>query len=341
VAVALTAGVAVALHEAKLSVFAVGADGSLYQVEQTQPGGGWTGWQSLGNPGTPVGPSPAAGLLNVIDGFALQVVVATDDLSIWRRTRISSGDPWGAWESLPGVSAPGPVALTLDAGAVNHYFAADGSGTLQESTGGAWMAHPGPEVVAPSVAASADGRLEVFAVTSQGALEHQWQLAGGGWSGWFSHGSPQSGTIENQQVALGASADGRLELFAVAADWQLYHIWQTAVNNGWSGWYSHGNGGARLGWPPAVAASADGRLEVFAVGADGQLYHIWQTAVNNGWSGWYSHGNGGAILTPPAVAASADGRLEVFAVGADGQLYHIWQTAVNNGWSGWYSHGSP
>jgi hypothetical protein len=37
-----------------------------------------------------------------------------------------------------------------------------------------------------------------------------------------------------------AASASRLELFAVGTDGQLYHIWQTAVNNGWSSWHSHG-----------------------------------------------------------------------------------------------------
>ena len=35
-------------------------------------------------------------------------------------------------------------------------------------------------------------------------------------------------------------ADGRLEVFARGTDNALWHIWQTAPNNGWSGWASLG-----------------------------------------------------------------------------------------------------
>ena len=59
-----------------------------------------------------------------------------------------------------------------------------------------------------------------------------------------------------------------------------WHIWQTAPNNGWSGWASHGR---RHLSDPVVARNADGRLEVFVRGADNALWHIWQTAPNNGW----------------------------------------------------------
>ncbi|HEX9031025.1 MAG TPA: S8 family serine peptidase [Streptosporangiaceae bacterium] len=143
------------------------------------------------------------------------------------------------------------------------------------------------------------------------------------------------GTFLNAGAAVREAAVGavsRIEVFARGADAALWHLWQTAPNNGWSGWAS------LSGWidQPTVARNADGRLEVFACGADGALWHIWQTAPNNGWSGWASLGG---WISQFSVGRNADGRLEVFARGADGALWHIWQTAPNNGWSGWASLG--
>jgi uncharacterized protein GlcG (DUF336 family) len=72
----------------------------------------------------------------------------------------------------------------------------------------------------------------------------------------------------------------------IGSDHALWHKWQVAPNDGWSGWASLG------GWIDhlAVGYNADGRLEVFARGSDGALWHKWQTAPNNGWSGWASQG---------------------------------------------------
>jgi acylphosphatase/peptidoglycan hydrolase-like protein with peptidoglycan-binding domain len=134
--------------------------------------------------------------------------------------------------------------------------------------------------------------------------------------------------------AVENNADGRLEAFARGTDGALWNIWQTAPNNGWSGWNSLGGG---IQGKIAVDRNADGRLEVFVKGTDGALWNIWQTAPNNGWSGWNSLG--GVIQGPPVVARNADGRLEVFVKGADGALWQIWQTAPNNGWSGWATLG--
>jgi hypothetical protein len=136
---------------------------------------------------------------------------------------------------------------------------------------------------------------------------------------------------------IGPSADGRLELFAVAKDGGLWHTWQTALSNGWNGPpILHGKPArTNLVGAPVVRASADGRLEVFVVGADGGLYHSWQTAASNGWSQLVLHDRpANGLVGSPALAPSGDGRLEMFVVGADGGLYHGWQTAPSNGWNG-------
>jgi hypothetical protein len=82
------------------------------------------------------------------------------------------------------------------------------------------------------------------------------------------------------------NADGRLEVFVIGSDHALWHMWQTAPGNGWSGWASLGGWIDRL----TTGQNADGRLEVFARGADQALWHMWQTAPSNGWSGWASLG---------------------------------------------------
>ena len=135
-------------------------------------------------------------------------------------------------------------------------------------------------------------------------------------------------------VDLGSNADGRLEAFATGTDNALWHIWQTAPNNGWSAWASLGG---ILTSSRAVARNTDGRLEVFARGTDDALWHIWQTSPGGSWSAWASLG--GVITSDPFVSRNLDGRLEVFARGTDKALWHIWQTAPNNGWSAWASLG--
>src|SRR5258708_18626524 len=94
------------------------------------------------------------------------------------------------------------------------------------------------------------------------------------------------GVVNNWDRASNAYS-GRLEAFRLGPQGDVQHNWQTAVNNGWSGWNSFGV------WPQGsemtqftVGQNADGRLEVFAVDVRQASWHIWQVADNSGWSGW-------------------------------------------------------
>jgi hypothetical protein len=101
------------------------------------------------------------------------------------------------------------------------------------------------------------------------------------------------------------NADGRLEVFVRGDDNALWHIWQAAPNNGWSGWASLGGS---LPGDPVVFQNQDARVEVFARGDDSALWHIWQAAPNNGWSGWASLGGHIPALTaqqPAPVSPAA------------------------------------
>ncbi|MHC4642413.1 MAG: S8 family serine peptidase, partial [Planctomycetota bacterium] len=150
--------------------------------------------------------------------------------------------------------------------------------------------------------------------------------------GWDQHSG--AGIIRPKAAfrAVRKQANGRLEVFVRGANKALWHKWQVAPNNGWSGWASMG------GWIDLLAAgrNADGRLEVFVRGANGSLWHKWQVAPNNGWSGWASMGG---WIDRLDVGQNEDGRLEVFVRGADKALWHKWQVAPNDGWSGWASMG--
>ena len=149
-------------------------------------------------------------------------------------------------------------------------------------------------------------------------------------AGWDQHTG--AGIIRAKAAFDSSLRAGRLEIFARGTDHGLWHQWQTAPNNGWSGWASLG------GWidRPFMGRNADGRLEAFVIGSDHALWHKWQTSPGGAWSGWASLGGLIDLLT---VGQNADGRLEVFARGMDGAVWHKWQTAPNNGWSGWASLG--
>jgi len=146
------------------------------------------------------------------------------------------------------------------------------------------------------------------------------------WRGEF----PLGGSAK--QVAAAENADGRLELFYVGTNNDLYHNWQTAPNSVfWNGEVHFANDSAKQ---IAVARNADGRLEIFYVGTNNDLYHNWQTEPNSAvWAGETRFAGDSAQQI--AVGQNQDGRLEIFYVGTNNDLYHNWQTAPNSEvWAG-------
>ncbi len=193
----------------------------------------------------------------------------------------------------------------------------------------------------PELAASGDGRLELFVVDVEGQVWHMWQTAwSNGWSGW----SQTTGPGSSWPVTVAASGDGRLELFVVSGD-GLQHQWQTAWSNGWSDWVSFPPPPQTfpgLGYyPPAIAPRADNRLALFA--ANGALWVMEQSAWSNGWSDWSliaSPSKGALLINPVAAARSGDGRIYVFVIDADGTMWGVKETGLGGPWSDPVSFGS-
>ena len=206
--------------------------------------------------------------------------------------------------------------------------------------GRAWQSLGGS--VAPgadlAVAQNADGRLELFAHGTDGAVWHIWQpIPGAGtgeWSGWASLGGQ---IVGSPRVAR--NGDGRLELFACGTDHALYHIAQ-APAGGWGAWSSLG-GSMLTGLfvPPVldVCANADGRLEAFVRATDAAVWHIWQPVPNAApgqWSEWESLG-GGAV-SQLVVARDGGGGLAVMTESMNGVPQLILQSgdpAWGGGWT--------
>src|SRR5260370_18129283 len=188
-----------------------------------------------------------------------------------------------------------------------------------------------------------DGRLEVFGLGGDGNIYHIYQkCAGCGWSNWSSLGHPTSAFFE-EGPAVGTNSDGRLEIFAVGKDSNMYHDFQCKSGCVWSGWLPLGgpaNGGGVFG-VPAVVTNADGRLEVFieqfAVGG-GPFYHIYQNCAGCSWSQWYSLGDTTSFNDNPAAIVNQDGRVEVFGLSGN-SIQHAWQTSAGCCFSSWHSLG--
>lgn len=217
----------------------------------------------------------------------------------------------------------------------------------------------------PVLAANADGRLEVFAIGSDGGLWHAWQPRknDNAWSEWFSFGHPPGVVFEGgwgngtpvtrePRIAV-AMVDGRLHAFV--ANNQIWEIAQVVPNANWGSWQPLNTAPIlpRFGsvW---AGQNQDGRLEVFFANranpaVDARLYHIWHAADKATWSTPAEFGWPGPTpmrdlpedANTLAVATDKAGRITVASI-QDDVVYVRRQADPNSGWqAGWTSLGTP
>lgn len=187
--------------DGRIEVFVLDTEGRLWNVHQTSPGSGFTGWNAFGNAGVALDDRP--GLARSADG-RLELFVRGTDNRLYHQWETAVGTGvWSGWVQMD------LYASTPAGGFVDH----------------------------PVVAASADGRLELFLTGADGNVYHTWQIvASGDWSApWTSEGSAGGG-FGPAAPGLGRNGDGRLQLFAVGRDGNLYYKYQTVASNGWTSW---------------------------------------------------------------------------------------------------------
>ena len=132
-----------------------------------------------------------------------------------------------------------------------------------------------------------------------------------------------------------SNADGRLEVFVRGTDDALWHMWQTAPNNGWSGWASLGGVIQR----PAGRGTERRRTAGGVREGHGQrpLAHLADGAQQRLVAA--GHRSAADHLQPRRRSTTPTAGIEVFVKGADNALWHIWQDRASNGWSGWATLG--
>ncbi len=184
----------------------------------------------------------------------------------------------------------------------------------------------------PVACSMQNGRVDVFAVGTDGAAYHKY-YGDGAWSGYQNLGG-------NFTIAPGMNAalplttvswgKNHLDVYGRGPDGAVYQKWWNEATGLWEGWYSLG--GSIVGSPVAVSWSP-GRVDLFGIGTDGGVWHnAWDANLNGQkWSGWETLG-GKFKLGMVAAVSSAPGKLDIVAVGSDNG---IWHKAWNKGWSDW------
>lgn len=239
---------------------------------------------------------------------------------------IGNNSPWlGRWTTLPPDTSG---ALTLSVPAAEAVVVRiDAAGELS-----------GP------IQMNQNGALEMFAIGSGGAVEHDWQKTADvpqspstDWNGWT--GSGFSGVASVGGSAVARNQDNTLQVF-VPTSGDVYWSQQHSPGGGpWTAWTDM-TGSAGLGLTNLVAGNnADGSLSVFGLNSNGVIYAISENAPEIGWaSSWtpLNSGSGEPTIKPGyVVARNLDGRLELFGADSSGNVWHSWEKTTGAGWSSW------
>ena len=193
------------------------------------------GWHSLGGQ-LASSPSVEANINKCLEVFARSTYYG----SLWRYWQRDQGaDIW--YSSTLAGDAYDPQVIANKDGRL-EVFARGGENDLQHvwqvdrdspHNWSEWATLGGFVQGSPTVAINDDGTLEVFVRGAYGALRHIRQNApdSDGWGRWGNLGAPSlksnlttslSSGINHPRVAT--NADGRLEVFALGSDGQLWHI---------------------------------------------------------------------------------------------------------------------
>jgi hypothetical protein len=221
--------------DGRLEVFARGSDGAYWHASQLSAGG-WSGWSSLGGSFS----SDPSAIPNSGDGHLEVFGTATSGQVM----HSFQGIIWSAWYSLgtatftsrPAVvrNSGGPLELFAigSDGQLRHQWQTPGQGTGWSNWYQAGAAPAGGWQGSPAVTINPDGRLEVFARSSDGAVWHAWQPA---WTPWASLG----GSFQGGLVALEEALYPDIDVWAVGTNGQAQEQWRGA-DNLWSGWQPRG-----------------------------------------------------------------------------------------------------
>ena len=192
-----------------------------------------------------------------------------------------------------------------------NYFVSNGPVTAP--THPTWVRQDGTWASEISIA-TIPGGWEMFTIGSDSRIYRK----AIGARGWSVIPGPRA-----KKLATTTSVDGRVELFYIGMNNEVYHHWETSPGGDISRWEALG-GYAR----DIAAARAGDTWEVFHIGENNSIYRGRQ--VNKAWH--VMHGTWALSL---AAATSRDGRVELFHTTGGRNVMHAWQSSPGSHFGGW------
>jgi predicted acylesterase/phospholipase RssA len=305
-----------------VSLFTIGYnDGALWAIwpDAAAPNG-WSSWVSLGFPGTRMYSVTSycigANADGRLEGFAFDV----------------NGALWHLWLQPTWVNPSGWQAVRTGGGPDSGWSMwvqlTTAAGSPTPTIGGAFTPQYG-ELGAMLTNSDGNGNLELYLIDGTGTLWGRGQAAVvptpslPTWSNWMNLGAaPTAFSQAAGSLTAGRNADGREELFAVDADGEVWHSWNSieqptggTANIGllapWGSWAPIGTDSVSN---IAVVSNPDGRLELFGIlTSSGLLSHVWEVAPNTD--------TFVGVTQTTAIVLSGGGAKGDFEVGALNFLY--------------------
>jgi hypothetical protein len=201
----------VAWSAGRLDLFVRGTDGGLWHRWWT---GAWSGWEPLGG-GLSSGPAAASWSAGRLD-----VLVRGTDNGLWHKWWDGSG--WRGWEAQGGVlAASEPGAVSWSHNRLDVFIRGSDNGMWHKWWDGrswnGWESFGGSLISGPAVGSPARSQLDVFALTTNGTIQHR--AFSGRWGTWLSLGGH---SVSGPGVV--SQRNGTLDVFETGSDGQLRHV---------------------------------------------------------------------------------------------------------------------
>jgi hypothetical protein len=318
----------------RLELFARGADNGLYNRRRPGVSAPWEAWQQLGL--TPAGGPILAGKPTVALNQDERLEVfwrGVDNVLYHIVETAANSNMYSAPAQLGVFIQSDPVAIQDAAGRIVVFYLRSGNQLeyvrQQAANTGPYSRRGLGGIHTSNLAVERNGgainHLEVFAVGTDNAMYHIWQNApfsngttsGDSWSDWESLGGNHT-----SDPTVVRNIDGRLEVFALGTNYNVYHIWQPASASGpWSAWESLLSGPYTSS--PVAIRDQFGTLQVFVVDINGNVVCRIQRDQQSNWGPGDPDTGAGAVnlgepwtgKVNPILASRALGPLEVFIRG--------------------------
>ena len=202
----------------------------------------WTREEQDGDPG-PWEPLPFDGTARSVATTAagpgrLERWVVQNDGQLWHQE--SGPEGWSGWERVAGPGGAGRITSVAGGSrgdgdlevVVSDTQGCVWSGRPGADGGAGWQGLPVDGVRAVALSSAGAGRLERWAVRSDGSVQHSGSGPDGAWSAWQRMDAPDGLRIVS--VAAGSRGEGDHVLVAVTSDGTLLH--RREEGGGWSDW---------------------------------------------------------------------------------------------------------